>query len=155
MNYNFISFFLIQLYTNKQDKSTTSLSTYPKQPVIFMSYKKINSSSILIWISLVKESFFLWHKDNSICPYPQKNKKQFIHFKNAKEREPKEINTSKLKQVFALIFITSVPNLNIYQYSKFRCNNLTSGMKINTRPKKSTNWYNLSVTDVEIYGWIY
>jgi hypothetical protein len=37
-------------------------------------------------------------------PYPQKNKKQLIHFKNAKEREPKEINTSKLKQVFALIF---------------------------------------------------
>ena len=30
----------------------------------------------------------------SICPYPQKNKKQFIHFKNAKKREPKEINTS-------------------------------------------------------------
>jgi hypothetical protein len=26
----------------------------------------------------------------SICLYPQKNKKQFIHFKNAKEREPKE-----------------------------------------------------------------
>ena len=30
----------------------------------------------------------------SICTYPQKNKKQFVHFKNAKEREPKEINTS-------------------------------------------------------------
>jgi len=35
-----------------------------------------------------------------------------MHFKNAKEREPKEINTRKLKQVFAFIFITSVPNLN-------------------------------------------
>ena len=50
-------------------------------------------------------------------PYPQKNKKQLIHFKNAKEREPKEINTSKLKQVFALIFITSVPKLNSMIYS--------------------------------------
>ena len=53
-------------------------------------------------------------------PIPSKNKKtkkQFIHFKNAKEREPKEINTSKLKQVFALIFITSVPNLKSMIYS--------------------------------------
>jgi hypothetical protein len=52
-----------------------------------------------------------------IYPYPQKNKKQFIHFKNAKEREPKERNTSKLKQVFAIIFITSVPNLKSMIYS--------------------------------------
>ena len=41
---------------------------------------------------------------------PIPSKKQFIHFKNAKEREPKEINTSKLKQVFALIFITGLDN---------------------------------------------
>jgi hypothetical protein len=41
-------------------------TTYPKRPVIFMSYKKKkNSSTILIWISLVEEYFF-------ICPYPQK-----------------------------------------------------------------------------------
>jgi hypothetical protein len=49
--------------------------------------------------------------------YIIKQKKQFIHFKNAKEREPKEINTSKLKQVFALIFITSVQNLNNMTHS--------------------------------------
>ena len=39
---------------------------------------------------------------------PIPSKEQFIHFKNAKEREPKKINTSKLKQVFALIFITCI-----------------------------------------------
>jgi hypothetical protein len=44
-----------------------------------------------------------------MLPYPKKN--QFRHFKNVKEREPKKINTSKLKQVFALIFITCIAGL--------------------------------------------